>query len=229
MSVSGGAFRAGGSGTLQLTGTAGNPTTASNAVSIGGDVATAGGNIVITGTPVNVAAPALNLVGIVAPGNGGSVVVVADRVTIAAGGGINAPSHSVTFRPKTAGQAIELGGADSATALGLTDQELDFVVAAALNIGDANSGPITVANAITRPAATAIGLTSGGAISFVNGSLDPGGGNLKLAPGTGAATAAAGARATPTPPQQQTPPQPQSGSQFRSASFASPGSQAGIQ
>jgi len=53
---------------------------------------------------------------------------------------------------------------------------------------------------------------------------------LPLAPGTGAAAAAAGARATQTQPQQQTPaPQPQSGSQFRSASFASQGAQAGVQ
>jgi len=55
--------------------------------------------------------------------------------------------------------------------------------------------------------------------------------DLPLAPGTGAATAAAGARAPQTQPQQQTPApqQPQSGSQFRSASFASQGAQAGVQ
>jgi outer membrane protein TolC len=52
--------------------------------------------------------------------------------------------------------------------------------------------------------------------------------DLPLAQGTGAAAAA---RASQTQPQQQTPApqQPQSGSQFRSASFASPGAQAGVQ
>jgi outer membrane protein len=55
--------------------------------------------------------------------------------------------------------------------------------------------------------------------------------DLPLAPGTGAAGAAAGARAPQTQPQQQTPApqQPQSGSQIRSASFASQGAQAGVQ
>jgi outer membrane protein TolC len=55
--------------------------------------------------------------------------------------------------------------------------------------------------------------------------------DLPLAPGTGTAGAAAGARATQSQPQQQTPapPPPQSGSQIRSASFASQGAQAGVQ
>ena len=55
--------------------------------------------------------------------------------------------------------------------------------------------------------------------------------DLPLAPGTGAVGAAVGARAPQTQPQQQTPApqQPQSGSQFRSASFASQGAQAGVQ
>jgi hypothetical protein len=184
-SVGGAAFRAGGSGTLQITGTAGNPAVATNGVSIGGDVTTAGGPIAITGTPTNDTAPGLNLAGIVAPGAGGNVLVVADRVTIATGGGINAPAQSVTLRPKTTGRAIDLGGADSATTLGLSDQELDLVAASTLMIGDGNSGPIRIISNVSRPTATNVILASGGTINLTSGVLNTGGGNLHLSPSAG--------------------------------------------
>lgn len=180
-SVSNGFFSAG--GTLQITGVAGNGANASNAVSLGAGGATAGGDIVITGTPSNDSAFAVNLGGVIAPGTGGNVLIVGDRVTIATGGGINAPSQSVTIRPRTAGQAIDLGGPDSATALGLTDQELDLVLARTLLIGDVDSGPLTITSDISRPAATDLALVSGGTINFLTGSVNTGGGNLTLSHG----------------------------------------------
>jgi hypothetical protein len=183
VTTSGGALRAGGSGMLVIAGTAGNPAVTSNGVGTGGDVTTAGGGIVIFGTAANDTAPAVNLGGIVAPGAGGSVFISGDRVTIGAGGGINAPALPVTILPKTAGRAIDLGGDDSATALGLTDQELDLVVAGTLNIGDVDSGPLTITGDISRAAATDIALSSGDAVKFATGALDTDGGNLTLSSG----------------------------------------------
>jgi hypothetical protein len=183
VTINGGALRAGGSGTLQIIGTAGNPAVTSNGVATGGEVTTAGGFIEIIGTAVNDAAPAVNLGGIVAPGAGGNVLILGDRLTIDTGGGINAPWQSVTIRPQTAGLSIDLGGADSPTALGLTDQELDLVVAGTLNIGDASSGPLTITSDISRPAATDMVLSSGDAVEFTTGSVDTDGGDLTLSSG----------------------------------------------
>jgi hypothetical protein len=73
----------------------------------------------------------------------------------------------------------------SSSELGLSDDAFDTITAGTLQIGDLNSGPITISANITRPAATNVNLTSGGAISFAGGSIDTGSGNLMLAPGTG--------------------------------------------
>jgi hypothetical protein len=79
---------------------------------------------------------------------------------------------------------INLGAADSAGTLGLSDAELDLVSAGTLNIGDANSGALTVSAAITRSAATVLNLASGANIDLSTGSLDSAGGNATLNPGT---------------------------------------------
>src|SRR5205814_3239934 len=73
---------------------------------------------------------------------------------------------SVTLRPFTNGTGIDLGQATDTVGgpLALTDAELDLVTAGTINIGDANSGPITISAAIDRAASstTAINLTTGG-------------------------------------------------------------------
>jgi hypothetical protein len=51
-----------------------------------------------------------------------------------------------------------------------------------INLGDANSGPITINADMTRPATTDIVLTAGGAINFTTGSLDTASENLTLTP-----------------------------------------------
>src|SRR5205807_548996 len=76
------------------------------------------------------------------------------------------------------------------------DSELDLITAGTINIGDANSGPVTVSAAIDRAAGstTAINLTTGGnnSINFTGpGSLDAKNGNVTLltnSSGTGAIT-----------------------------------------
>jgi CSLREA domain-containing protein len=94
---------------------------------------------------------------------------------------INAGSNAFTLRQKTNSRTIVMGGADSATALGLTDAELDLITAATLNFGDANSGAINVSGAISRSAMTTVNPTSGanidiqagGSINTLNGNFNP--------------------------------------------------------
>ncbi|MCA9052030.1 MAG: hypothetical protein KDA89_25000, partial [Planctomycetaceae bacterium] len=69
---------------------------------------------------------------------------------------INAGNNTVRIAPLTTGRAISLGGADSATALGLTDGELDLVSAAAIQIGNAATGTVTISAPITRNTTTSI-------------------------------------------------------------------------
>jgi hypothetical protein len=66
--------------------------------------------------------------------------------------------------------------------LSLSDTELDLITTGTLIIGDANSGAISISNAISRPAATNVQLRSGGDITF-NQNFNTGGGTLLLAPG----------------------------------------------
>ncbi|MCY2981380.1 MAG: right-handed parallel beta-helix repeat-containing protein [Planctomycetota bacterium] len=76
--------------------------------------------------------------------------------------------------------------------LGLTDAELDRVTASAIQIGDGNTGVITVSGAITRPISTAMNLTNNAAINFSNGSINTLGGNLIFSTPTGISPASSG-------------------------------------
>ena len=97
---------------------------------------------------------------------------------------ISAGANALTLRQKTNGQALNLGGADSATQLGLTDAELDLITAGTLNLGESNSGAITVSSSISRTAATILNLVSGANIDIAGGSLNSNGGNVTLTPAT---------------------------------------------
>ncbi|HET6572574.1 MAG TPA: hypothetical protein VFG68_03150, partial [Fimbriiglobus sp.] len=62
--------------------------------------------------------------------------------TSATPGTVNAGGGTVTLTPFTAGNTIDLGGADAAGTLGLTDAELDRVTAGLLRVGDVAAGAI---------------------------------------------------------------------------------------
>jgi hypothetical protein len=94
-------------------------------------------------------------------------------------------SGAISLLGSQVNRPIELGS-EAVGSLGLTDVELDLMAASALQIGDDNSGPITIDGDITRPTATNVHLTSGGAISFSGGLFDTGGGDLHLSPGSAA-------------------------------------------
>jgi CSLREA domain-containing protein len=119
----------------------------------------------------------------------GPITFVANNVSLDAGPGtVNIQTTgAVSFRQRTNGTPINLGGADvfgGSPSLGLSNAEIDTVSAPTLNIGDINSGPITVSADISRTVATILNLVSGANIDLTTGSLNSDGGNVSLNPGT---------------------------------------------
>lgn len=109
---------------------------------------------------------------------GGDNLMVSDTATVNASGG------TVTVRQATDTTVLDLGGTDSSSVLGLTDAELDRIIAGRIVLGDvARAGGITVSAAIDRAAPTALDLRTGGAITFTAGSLATGGGDASLTTG----------------------------------------------
>ncbi|MGJ8573107.1 MAG: filamentous hemagglutinin N-terminal domain-containing protein, partial [Hoeflea sp.] len=94
--------------------------------------------------------------------NNGDIGFTADDMTIAAA--VNAGIGIVTLAPNTAGQLIDLGGADAPGTLGLTDAELDFITADTLRIGSATAGSITFTDTISPAGISTLSLITGGAI-----------------------------------------------------------------
>ena len=98
---------------------------------------------------------------------------------------VTAGTGQVAIRQATSGNLINLGGADTFTGtprtLGLTDAELDRVTASTINIGDANSGAITVSAAIQHSGDKNFQVTTGRGISVpAAGSWTTTAGNLSL-------------------------------------------------
>jgi len=108
---------------------------------------------------------------------------IADTITIDSTSTVQtSASGTVTLRQKSPYRQIDLGGDDADYQLGLSDDELDRVTTGNLQIGDANSGTITVSSAITRPTSTNVALVSGDDIDIFGGLIDTGGGTLLLDP-----------------------------------------------
>ncbi len=97
---------------------------------------------------------------------------------------VNAGAGTVALVPLTSGTAINLGLNQQVGPLGLTNDELNLITAGTLQIGDSNSGAIVVTAPITLSKTTNVVLTSGSDIVFSLGSLNTGGGNLTLSPGS---------------------------------------------
>src|SRR5262245_58040898 len=85
----------------------------------------------------------------------------ADNIDLATGATVNAGTATATLSGFNAGTLIDLGGADAANTLGLTDSELDGITAGILRIGDAGSGRITFADVITPAGTSQLELTTG--------------------------------------------------------------------
>lgn len=99
---------------------------------------------------------------------GSDIEVQADRVAIGASAQIELDDQGITFTPVTAGRLINLGGADTATELGLSDAELDRVLTAGrITVGSSTAGKVTVTAAISTAAPGAeLELASGGDIEI---------------------------------------------------------------
>ncbi len=181
---------AGGSGTVTVIGHGGNSEGTGDGnygVSIGVNnarISSGGGSISVTGT----AGSGSTRFGIALMSNGQivattgtpTVTLVADRMDLETSSSlIDAGGNTVLLRQLTEGRAINLGGDDSGQ-LGLTDAELNRIHAGVLQIGDSNSGTITVSADMTRAAATNMELHTGGDIVLGGGQIDTGGGTLLL-------------------------------------------------
>ena len=93
-------------------------------------------------------------------------------------------TNTATVRQLTNGVGIDLGSTGGVGAtLNLSDAELDLFTAGTVQIGDSNSGAVTLSAAIAHATSSNFGLTSGGSIIFSTGSLNTGGGMLTLTPG----------------------------------------------
>jgi hypothetical protein len=192
---------AGGSGAVTLQGTAGlGSGTLNYGVSLQGSsptITSGGGTIQVTGIEgTATTARGLDLNGgtITTAVNGGSITLVANSVSISVLSAVSANSTgSVTIKPFTTGVAVNLGTSTDPISgpLNLTPTEFGRITAGTIDIGDANSGAITVTADITRAASTAMNLTSGGAISFTGGQVNTAGGNLSLSPGSAASVGVA--------------------------------------
>ncbi|MCA9215355.1 MAG: cadherin repeat domain-containing protein [Planctomycetales bacterium] len=154
------------------------------------EVLTNGGDITVTGiagtgtlqTGIGVSGGFSN--GLLSTSNGGDIFLNADLMDLR--GPIHAETRTVTLKPQTTDGSISanLGGADSATELGLFDLELDQVTAGTINIGAANSA-MTVSSPITRLTATDLNLT-GSTVSPAASTTDLSlvGGTLAFGPGS---------------------------------------------
>ncbi len=100
------------------------------------------------------------------------VSLIADNLAIDASGlpaTINAGSSVATIRQTQNGTTINLGGADGANTLGITDAEFDRITAGTIKVGDANSGAISVSSIVSPVSATTLSLQSGAGISEIAG------------------------------------------------------------
>lgn len=114
---------------------------------------------------------------------GSSNTINTDSLELVTGGTINTGANTLTIRPKTNGAAVNLGGADATGTLGLSDSDLDQMTAGTIQIGDTDSGTITVSAAINRAAATNLTLIASSNNNIVfsgTGSLDSASGNVSL-------------------------------------------------
>jgi hypothetical protein len=206
VAILGGTISAGGTAPVSVTGTGGLGTNGHGvdfnvAGLFGGappaNITASGGNVTVTGTPGTGAdSYGINLWqnGTISTTGSGQATLIADSIAIDTSGTpgtVNAGNNTATIRQKSNGVAIDLGGTDSAGTLGLTDAELDRVLAGTLRIGNSASGAMTVSADITRAAATVMNLI-GAAIHVTGGLINSAGGNVNLDAGASASFAKSG-------------------------------------
>jgi filamentous hemagglutinin family protein len=115
----------------------------------------------------------------------GDILAQANNMNLASGT-IDAGTNRVTLSGQLAGTKIDLGGADAAGVLGLTDAEIDTVTAGILQIGSSSAGDINFSDTITPANVDVLSLETGGSITSSNvSSTDISVADLALRAGTG--------------------------------------------
>src|SRR5690606_156487 len=164
-------------------------------------VATANGVLTTSASAINVGAGPVsltagssgndNLLTVGAGGitGAGGVTLVADNMDII--GTIDSGTNITTLRQFEAGTLIDVGGADAAGTLGLSDVELDRITSTGgIQIGNTDAGDLTVSAAVNPAASANLRLTTGGAISIDQAVTTSG--NLRLQSAAGTSQMAAG-------------------------------------
>ena len=201
-----GIISAGGAGVANLTGTGGSGSGGDNvglSASSNAKISTTGGALNLFGTNGSgSASPAFRTstsgTVTITTDLTGAINITADSIKIGSNTTLragDAGSGSLTILQQTNGVAFNLGSTtdNAASTIELSDAELDHITANTINLGNANSGVITVSNAISRPSATNLILTAGSNkdVSFSGGTagLNANGGNVSLInSGTGSIT-----------------------------------------
>ena len=144
-------------------------------------VALTAGSSGVTDFPIHLAAGA-NVTGV------GGVLLLADNIDLEVGATVNAGFASATLGGANSGTLIDLGGADTANTLGLTDAELDGITAGILRIGALNSGTINFTDAITPAGTTRLELVTNADIQDHHAGTDVTVAKLAMTAGTGIST-----------------------------------------
>ncbi|MCL4207257.1 MAG: PD40 domain-containing protein, partial [Pirellulaceae bacterium] len=157
--------------------TIGNAAEPFGSVSLSGTMVLATGrNLSVTATSILAASSGnMNVT------DGGSISLSSNNLAIDSSAAISAGNGIVAIKPFAGGQ-VDLGGADGAGIVGLTDTELDRISAGTIKIGDSSSGAISVSSAIS-PGGTAILHLVTGDVVTQTGAIAVGGLALEAAGG----------------------------------------------
>ena len=160
---------------LTINGAAGTDT-----VNLNGDITFAAGSTLSVTTEILSVGAGADLT----TSGAGTITLTSDSMNFSATSTL-VSAASVTLKQQTNNQAINLGGADSAGTLGLTDTELDRITAPTLVIGNANSGAMSFSATIDRSASTNFTL-DGTSVDLGNALFNLAGGTLSVVNGAGA-------------------------------------------
>lgn len=170
--TAGGLVRGGGAGTTTtLSGIAVGLDANGLLIDVGAAVSSNGGPVVATGVWHSGVRNGVAVEDGSTLGTGGNapLTVIADKLGIT-GGFLDSGSGPTTIRPFSVGRPIHLGFDDSDTRLGLTAAEFDRITAGMIQIGDVNSGTITVSAPLSPANSSTLRLTTGGSILDDNAS-----------------------------------------------------------
>lgn len=100
---------------------------------------------------------------------GAPVILQSNNIEVSAAASITSGIGDVALRAETAGWPISLGAMDSATALGLTDAELDRITAGVLLIGDVRTLNTSFTDIISPANYQTLSIESGAVVSASGG------------------------------------------------------------